>query len=74
MKTNGTDFDANKHSSFVNNFLHSLFSQCSVTINGVSITPYEDLYQYRTYFETLLTYGRDAAITSSKLLLLLVYR
>jgi hypothetical protein len=47
-------------STGVNNFLHSLFSQLNVTLNGVSITPSEDLYHYRSYFETLLTYGHDA--------------
>ena len=45
----------------LNNFLHSLFSQCSITLNGVTITPAAKLYRYRAYLETLLTYGSDAA-------------
>jgi len=46
-----------------NNFLHSLFSQCSIALNGVTITQATELYNYRSYFETLLTYGTDAAAT-----------
>ena len=37
---------------------------CSVSaasLNVVTITPAADLYQYRAYLETLLTYSRDAA-------------
>ena len=41
-------------------FIKSLFSQCNITPNGVTITHAADLYHYRAYFETLLTYGSDA--------------
>ena len=41
-------------------FFQSLFSQCNITRNGVRITQSGDLYQYRPYLETLLTYGSDA--------------
>ena len=44
-----------------NNFLISLFSQCSVNLNGVNITQASELYHYRSYLETLLIYGSDAA-------------
>ena len=54
------DLDATDLTAVTNNFLHSLFSQCSVTLNGVSITQAIELYQYSSYLETLLTYGRDA--------------
>ena len=43
------------------NFLHSLFSQCSITLNGVTITQASEIYHYSSYLETLLTYGSDAA-------------
>ena len=59
--TDGKDYDAKEFSCVTNNFLHSLFSECSVTLNGVSITPASDHYNYREYLETLLTYGKDAA-------------
>ena len=53
-----TDFTA-----VTNNFLHSLFSQCSIGLNGETITRATEVYNYRSYFETLLTYGSDAATT-----------
>jgi hypothetical protein len=56
-----TDYDETEFYSVINNFLHSLFSQCSVTLNGVSITPSKDLYNYRACLETLFTYGQDGA-------------
>ena len=46
-----------------NNFLHSLFSQYNVTLNGVNITHASYHYHYRSYIETLMTYGTDAAAT-----------
>ena len=44
-----------------NNFLHSLFSQCNISLNGVNITPASELYPFRSYLESFLTYGSDAA-------------
>jgi hypothetical protein len=44
-----------------NNLLHSLFSQCNVSLNGTIITQAGELYNYRSYLETILTYGSDAA-------------
>ena len=38
----------------------TLFRQCSISLNGVNITPASDLYPYRSYLESLLTYGSDA--------------
>jgi hypothetical protein len=61
MKTDRTDFDTTDHSTFINSFLHSLFNQCSVTPNGLSITSSEDLYHYRAHLERLLTCGHFAA-------------
>jgi hypothetical protein len=43
-----------------NNFLHSLFSQCNISLNGFSITPSSDNYNHRAYLETILTCGSDA--------------
>jgi len=39
----------------------TLFRQCSISLNGVNITPASDLYPYRSYLETFLTYGSNAA-------------
>ena len=57
----GKDLDATDFMGVTNNLLHSLFSQCSIIMNGTFNTQSKDLYQYRAYFETLLTYGADAA-------------
>ena len=43
----------------VNNFLHSLFQQCTVYLNEVMITPSSNQYAYRSYIETLLAYGKE---------------
>jgi len=54
------DLDSIDFTATPDNLLHSLFTQCSITLNG-TITPTSDLYQYRSYLETLLTYGRDTS-------------
>ena len=40
----------------VNNFLHSLFKQVDVYLNGKQVTPAMGTYPYRAYIETLLNY------------------
>jgi hypothetical protein len=57
VKEDGKDLDATDHTSVTNNLLHSLFSQCNVTLNGISITQASELYPYRSYLETILTYN-----------------
>jgi hypothetical protein len=44
----------------VNLFLHSIFSQVEVSLNGTIISSAENNYPYRAYLETLLNYGNDA--------------
>jgi hypothetical protein len=58
----GKDLDASDFTAGTNNFFHSLFSQCSVSLNGVNITPASELYPYRSYLKALLTYGSDRPI------------
>ena len=60
-KAEGTNLDATDFTAGTNNLLHSLFSQCNIALNGTTITPAMDLYNYRSYFETILSYGSDAA-------------
>jgi len=55
------DLDPSDFTSGTNNFLNSLFSQSSISLNGVNITPASELYPYRSYLESLLIYGSDAA-------------
>jgi len=59
--SDGNDLNATDYTAGTNNFLHSQFSQCSVSFNGVNITPASELYPYRSYLETLLTYESDEA-------------
>ena len=44
----------------VNNFLHSLFRQVDVYLNGKQVTPAMGTYAYRSYIETLLNYDASA--------------
>ena len=44
----------------VNNFLHSLFRQFDVYLNGKQVTPAMGTYGYRSYIETLLNYDVSA--------------
>jgi len=60
-KNDGTHLDNTDFTAVTNNFLHSLFSQCRIALNGVTITQAAELYNYRSFFETILTYGSDAA-------------
>ena len=44
-----------------NNLLHSLFEQYNISLNGLTITHSAGLDYYLAYFQTLLTYGNEAA-------------
>jgi len=60
-KANGTALDNTDFTDVTINFLLSLFSQCSIAMNGLTITQAAELYNYRSFLETILTYGSDAA-------------
>ena len=47
----------------VNLWMHSLFAQVDVKLNGTIITPSSNTYPYRAYLEKLLTYGSNAKDT-----------
>jgi hypothetical protein len=52
----------------VNNFLHSLFSQVDVSLNGTQISSSTATYPYRAYIENLLSYGpaaKESQLTSA---------
>ena len=59
-RANGHDLDAAEPVGPVNNWLHSLFSQVNVYLNGTLVTSSSNTYAYRSYIETLLSYGSDA--------------
>lgn len=60
VKGDGTPIDNTSHVAPCNLFLHSLFSEIDVKLNGTLITSSNNTYPYRAYIETLLSYGRDA--------------
>ena len=62
-KADGTNLDNTDLTAVTNNLLYSLFNQCSISLNEVTISQATELYNYRSYFEALLTYGSDAAVT-----------
>jgi len=55
------DLQETDYTAVINNLLHSLFSQCTISLNGNQITQVTELYPDREYIETLSTYGNDAA-------------
>ena len=62
-KKDGTSkLDGNDQSNVapVNNFLHSLFRQVDVYLNGKQVTSAMGTYAYRSYIETLLNYDVSA--------------
>ncbi|MEG7523508.1 MAG: hypothetical protein M3H12_10465 [Chromatiales bacterium] len=62
-RASGADLDAADPMGPVNNWLHSLFSQVDVYLNGTLATPSTTTYPYRAYIDTLLSYGDDAKAT-----------
>ena len=57
---NGDNLAADSAVGPVNLFLHSLFSQVDISLNGTLITASSNTYPYRAMLETLLSYGEDA--------------
>ena len=74
VKADGTDLSGNEQASIapVNNFLHSLFKQVDVYMNGKQVTPAMGTYAYRAYLETLLNY--DVSAKESQLTSALYYK
>ena len=56
----GTNLEDNAAVAPVNNFLHSLFSQIDLSLNGTLVSISNNTYPYRAYVENLLSYGEDA--------------
>ena len=63
VQPNGADLGAAANTAPVNLFLHSLFSQVDIQLNGTLITSSTNTYPYRAILETLLSYGEDAKKT-----------
>ena len=54
-KADGTNFDNTDFTVVTHNFLHSLFTQCTIALNAMTITPATEIYNNRSYFRTILT-------------------
>ncbi len=74
VKADGTNLSGDEQANIapVNNFLHSLFKQVDVYLNGKQVTPAMGTYAYRAYLETLLNY--DVSAKESQLTLALYYK
>ena len=44
----------------INYFVNTQFKNVDVYLSGTQVSPNDNLYAYRAYLETLLSYGRDA--------------
>ena len=60
LKGDGTRINNTSHVAPCNLFLHSLFSEVDVKLNGTLISSSNNTYSYRAYLETALSYGYDA--------------
>lgn len=68
LRADGSEMQAGDECGPVNNFLHSLFAQLDIYLNGTLITSSTATYSYRAYLENLLTYGpaaKKSYLTSS---------
>ena len=74
VKADGTNLSGDEQANIapVNNFLHSLFKQVDVYLNGKQVTPAMGTYAYRAYMETLLNY--DVSAKKSQLTSALYYK
>ena len=69
-KLNGADLDydatdttKSDDASFSNNALHSMFSDCTVSANGIKISSSNGLYAQKVFIETEFSHGKDAKDT-----------
>jgi len=59
-QNDGTNLFADAATGPANLFLHSLFSQVDISLNGTLITASTNTYPYRAMLETLLSYKQNA--------------
>ena len=68
----GTNLEADEQVAPGCNFLHTLWSQCDLFLNGTLMTRSNNNYPYRAYIESLLSFGKEAK--DSQLSSILWYR
>ena len=60
VKADGSKLDPGAKCAPINNWVHSMFSQVDVHLNGTLVTPSENTYPYKAYIENLLTYDGES--------------
>ena len=58
-QANGNNLPADDVVAPINYFMHSLFSQVDIYLNGTQITSSTNTYPYRSILESMLSYGED---------------
>src|ERR1700733_11159220 len=72
VRANDNAIDDTDHVGPVNLLLHSLFSEVDISLNDTLVTASNNTYAYRSYLETILSYG--AAAKTSQLTSALFYK
>ena len=68
LRASNTAIDNTNHVGPVNLLMHSLFSEVDVKLNDTLVSSTNNTYAYRSYLETLLSYGpaaKQSQLTSS---------
>ena len=63
MRYTAGDATANDATYFINNVLHSLFADCTVSANGIKISSANGHYAHKCFIETEFLHGTDAKKT-----------
>lgn len=61
VRADGKTLEAADRIVPTNLWLHSLFTQVDILLNGTLVTPSENTYPYKAYLETLLSYDKQTA-------------
>ena len=72
VNTDGSDLDADTDVGSVNLWMHSLFSDVSVSLREILVSPPTSRYPYRAYTEPLLSY--EPAANESQLTGMMWYK
>lgn len=73
VQADGSNFDntdttkpensADKQPCLINNGIHSLFKQVSISLNGTPVSQCDTNYGYRSYIENLVNFGKSSGLT-----------
>ena len=63
VRKDGSSLPDDVDFSIVNLFPHAIFSQVDLEIDGFNLSTQDNMYGYKSYLETLLSYGADAKVS-----------